>query len=168
MNRIRENLPLAGGFSHKEDKMALKEQLMQDLKAAMKEKDTIRKNVVTMIRAGILQIEKDNKTELDDDGVIDIISKQLKQRRDALEEFAKGKRDDLVAQTNSEIALLLSYLPKQLSGEELKEIVAKAMAKLNITQMNQIGKLMSEVMPQVKGKADGKAINAIIKELLGK
>lgn len=148
--------------------MALKEQLMQDLKAAMKEKDVIRKNVVTMVRAGILQHEKDNKIELDDEGIMEVISKQLKQRKDALEEFTKGKRDDLVAQTKSEIALLLSYLPKQLSSGELKEIVKKAMDKLNITQLNQIGKLMAEVMPQVKGKADGKAVNTIIKELLDK
>ncbi len=148
--------------------MALKEQLMQDLKAAMKEKDVIRKNVVTMIRADILQKEKDNKIELDDEGIMDVISKQLKQRKDALEEFTKGKRDDLVAQTKSEIALLLSYLPKQLSSDELKEIVKMARDKLNITQLNQIGKLMAEVMPQVKGKADGKAVNTIIKELLNK
>jgi uncharacterized protein YqeY len=148
--------------------MALKEQLMQDLKAAMKEKDVIRKNVVTMIRADILQKEKDNKIELDDEGIMEVISKQLKQRKDALEEFTKGKRDDLVAQTKSEIALLLSYQPKQLSSDELKEIVKKAMDKLNITQLNQIGKLMAEVMPQVKGKADGKAVNTIIKELLNK
>jgi uncharacterized protein YqeY len=152
----------------KEEIMALKEQLMQDLKAAMKEKDVIRKNVVTMIRADILQKEKDNKIELDDEGIMDVISKQLKQRKDALEEFTKGKRDDLVAQTKSEIALLLSYLPKQLSSDELKEIVKMARDKLNITQLNQIGKLMAEVMPQVKGKADGKAVNTIIKELLNK
>jgi uncharacterized protein YqeY len=106
----------------KEENNGAQRTIDEDLKAAMKEKDVIRKNVVTMIRADILQKEKDNKIELDDEGIMEVISKQLKQRKDALEEFTKGKRDDLVAQTKSEIALLLSYLPKQLSSDELKEM----------------------------------------------
>ncbi len=145
----------------------LKQRLIDDLKAAMKEKDVIKKNVVTMIRAGILQIEKDNKIELDDEGIQDVIAKQLKQRKDALADFEKGARDDLVAQTNKEIEILLSYLPAQLTKDELVEIVKQAIEDLNITQMNQMGKLMSAVMPKVKGRADGKAINAVAKELLG-
>ena len=145
----------------------LKQRLIDDLKAAMKEKDVIKKNVVTMIRAGILQIEKDNKIELDDEGIQDVIAKQLKQRKDALADFEKGARDDLVAQTNKEIEILLSYLPAQLTKDELVEIVKQAIEDMNITQMNQMGKLMSAVMPKVKGRADGKAINAVAKELLG-
>lgn len=146
--------------------MSLKETLMNDLKNAMKEKNVVAKNVVTMIRAAILQYEKDNKTELDDAGVIDIIAKQVKQRKDALADFIKGGRQDLVDLTNNEINLLLAYLPQQLSKEELTAIVKEAMEKFNVKEIKEMGKIMGEVMPKIKGKADGKAVNEIVKELL--
>lgn len=146
--------------------MSLKETLMNDLKNAMKDKDVVAKNVITMIRAAILQYEKDNKAELDDSGVIDVIAKQVKQRKDALAEFTKGGRQDLIDLTNHEINLLLAYLPQQLSKVELTAVVKEAMEKLDIKEMKQMGKLMGEVMPKVKGRADGKAINDIVKELL--
>ncbi|MFA0816450.1 MAG: GatB/YqeY domain-containing protein [Anaerofustis sp.] len=148
--------------------MSLKETLMNDLKTAMKEKDTIAKNAVTMVRAAILQIEKDKKIELDDEGVLDVIAKQVKQRKDSLEEFVKGGRDDLVDVTKKELDILMKYLPKQLTKEELTSIVKEAIDKLHITEMKEMGKVMGEVMPKVKGKADGKAINEIVKELLAK
>ena len=146
--------------------MSLKETLMQDLKTAMKEKDQLRKNTVTMIRAAILQIEKDNKIELDDEGVLDIISKQLKQRRDALIEFGKGQREDLIEQTNAEIEIILSYMPEQLSVAELTDMIKNTIDKLGLTQQKEIGKLMNEIMPLVKGKADGRTINQIAREFL--
>jgi uncharacterized protein YqeY len=146
--------------------MTLKEQLMQDLKTAMKEKDTIKKNVVTLVRAAILQYEKDNKAELDDEGVAEIISKQLKQRKDALSDFVKAGREDLIETTNKEIALLTAYLPEQLSKEELQAIVKEAVEKLQVTEIKQMGKVMAEVMPKVKGRADGKAISDVVKALL--
>lgn len=146
--------------------MSLKKTLMNDLKNAMKEKDVTAKNVITMIRAAILQYEKDNKAELDDAGVIDVIAKQVKQRRDALADFTKGGRQDLIDLTNREIELLMGYLPQQLSREELTVIIKEAMEKLNITQIKEMGKVMGEVMPKVKGRADGKTINEIVKELL--
>ena len=146
--------------------MSLKEQLMDDLKSAMKEKNTIKKNVVTMIRAAILQYEKDNKCELDDEGIRELVAKQLKQRKDALVEFERGKRQDLVEQTESEINIILSYLPAQLTENELKDIVKEAITRLNITDLKQMGKIMGDVMPKVKGRADGKAINEAAKEIL--
>ena len=146
--------------------MLLKEQLMSDLKTAMKEKDTVKKNVVTMVRAAILQVEKDNKVELGNEEVMEIISKQVKQRKDALEDFKKGGREDLVDLTNHELELLLAYLPEQLSTEELTAIVKEAVERMNITQMKQMGQVMGDVMPKVKGRADGKAINEIVKQLL--
>ena len=103
--------------------MSLKEKLQEDLKSSMKNKDTVRKSVVTLIRASIKQYEVDNRVELDDEGIIDIISKQLKQRRDALDEFAKANREDLISETEAEIKVLKEYLPQQLSEEELNEIV---------------------------------------------
>ena len=148
--------------------MSLKEVLMEDMKQAMRDKDTITKNVITMARAAILQIEKDKKIELDEEGVLDVIAKQVKQRKDAMAEFIKGGRDDLIDLTNQELAILMKYLPQQLTKEELTKIVKDAVEKLNVTEMKEMGKVMAEVMPQVKGKADGKAINEIVKELLAK
>lgn len=146
--------------------MDIKEQLMQDLKSAMKDKDTIRKNTVTMIRSAILQFEKDNLTELDADGVMKIIAKELKKRRDVLAEYEKSGRDDLIADINREIEILLAYLPKQLTKEELEVIVADAIAETGAASMKDMGKIMSAVMPKVKGRADGKMINEIVKEKL--
>ena len=146
--------------------MALKEQLMADLKKAMKEKDTVAKNVVTMVRASILQYEKDKKAELDDDGIIEIIAKQVKQRKDSLADFTKADRQDLIETTNREIKLLMGYLPQQLTKEELTAIVQNAIQELGVTEIKQMGKVMAQVMPKVKGRADGKMISEIVKEYL--
>ncbi|MBE7024164.1 MAG: GatB/YqeY domain-containing protein [Ruminococcaceae bacterium] len=146
--------------------MDIKETLMQDLKYAMKDKDTIRKNTVTMIRSAILQFEKDNLTELDEEGVLDIIAKELKKRRDVLPEYEKSGRDDLIGDIKREIEILLAYLPKQLTMEELEVIVSEAIAETGATSMKDMGKIMATVMPKTKGRADGKMINAIVKEKL--
>ena len=103
--------------------MSLKEQLFADLKTAMKEKDTIKKDTIQLIRSGVLQIEKDNKVELDDEGVIEVISKQLKSRRDSLPDYEKSGRQDLIEKLNKEIEVLLSYLPEQLSEDEIQKLV---------------------------------------------
>ena len=134
---------------------------MNDLKQAMKEKDTIRKNTVQMVRSAVLQYEKDNKTELDDAGVTDVIAKELKRRRDVLPEYEKSGRDDLIADINREIEILLAYLPKQLTREELDEIVTDAIAKTGAASMKDMGKIMAFVMPKTKGM-----INSIVKEKL--
>ena len=139
--------------------MNIKERLQAELKTAMKEKDTILKNVVTLVRAAILQYEKDNKAEADDEKIVEIISKQVKQRRDALADFEKAGREDLVEQTNREIEILLTYLPKQLTTEELEAIVKEAIDRLGIDSKKGMGALMKDVMPKIKGMADGKAVN---------
>lgn len=146
--------------------MSLKERLMADLKDAMKNKDKLRKDVITMVRAAIKQKEVDERVELDDADIENIISKQLKEKKSSIEEFKKGNRQDLVDQTNAEIEILLNYLPEQLSDEELKEIIKKVIDENEITSMKDIGKLMKNVMPLIKGKADGKQVNIIAKELL--
>lgn len=148
--------------------MSLKEQLSEQFKKSMKEKDLITKSTVTMIRAAIKQVEVDNKVELDDDGVLDVIMKQVKQRKDALEEFTKAKREDLIEQTKGELKVLEAYLPKQLSKEELTEIVKKVFDEVKPESMKDMGKIMNKVMPLVKGKADGKAVNEVARELLNK
>ena len=146
--------------------MNLKDKLAQDLKAAMKDKDTVRKNVVQMIRAGVLQIEKDKKTVLDDDGVLEVIAKQLKQRKDSLPDYENSGRSDLIAELKAEIGYLMEYLPEQLSDEELGEIVKEAIASVGAESVKDMGKVMSAVMPKTKGRADGRRINEIARGLL--
>ena len=146
--------------------MNLKDKLAQDLKTAMKDKDTVRKNVVQMIRAGVLQIEKDKKIVLDDDGVLDVIAKQLKQRKDSLPDYEKSGRSDLIAELKAEIGYLMEYLPEQLSDEELGEIVKEAIASVGAESVKDMGKVMSAVMPKTKGRADGRRINEIARGLL--
>lgn len=132
----------------------------------MKNKDTVRKSVVTLIRASIKQYEVDNRVELDEDGIIDVIAKQLKQRRDALVEFEKAGREDLIKETEAEIEVLKEYLPQQLSEEELEEIVKSTISEVGATSMKDMGKIMSVIQPKVKGRADGKLINKLVKQNL--
>lgn len=146
--------------------MSIKDKLMGDLKESMKSHNKLRKDVITLVRSAIKQKEVDERVELKDEDILDIISKQLKEKKSSIEEFKKGNREDLVKQTEDEIEILLEYLPKQLSQDELKVIVEEALKKENITSMKDIGKLMKTVMPLVKGKADGNAVNKIARELL--
>lgn len=146
--------------------MSLKERLAEDLKSAMKDKDVVRKNAIQMIRAGVLQVEKDNKVTLDDDGVIAVIAKQLKQRKDSLPDYEKSGRDDLITDLKVEMDVLMQYLPEQLSSEELEKIVAEAVNSTGASSMKDMGKIMAAVMPKVQGRADGRAINEIAKKLL--
>ncbi|PKM67191.1 MAG: aspartyl-tRNA amidotransferase, partial [Firmicutes bacterium HGW-Firmicutes-18] len=103
--------------------MSLKEKLMEDLKASMKNKDKVRKNTVTMIKAAVTQLEVDNRVAVTDDDIIGIIAKQVKQKKDSIGDFKAGNREDLVTLTEEEIAILTEYLPEQLSLEALEEIV---------------------------------------------
>lgn len=146
--------------------MSIKDKLKDDLKTAMLEKDTTRKNVVQLIKAGVLQVEKDKKITLDDEGVLDVIAKQLKQRRDSLPDYEKSGRDDLIAQLKREMELLMEYLPAQLTHDELVEIVRDAIEETGASQIKDMGKIMAVVMPKTKGRADGKEINAIAREIL--
>lgn len=146
--------------------MSLKETLMQDLKTAMKNKDKRTKDTITMVRAAIKQKEVDERVELDDDGVIQVIAKEIKERRGSIEEFQKAGRDDLVDSTKAEIDVLLNYMPEQLSEEELEAMIRKVMEENNITEKMQMGLLMKSIMPKVQGRADGKAVNAIVNRIL--
>lgn len=146
--------------------MSLKERLQEDLKSSMKNKDTVRKSVVTLVRAAIKQVEVDTRVELDDDGVMDIISKQLKQRNDSLAEFEKAGRDDLVEQTKSEITILKEYLPQQLSEEELEKIVLETISELNASSMKDMGAVMSALKEKTRGRADGKLTSTLVRKHL--
>lgn len=146
--------------------MSLKEKLMADLKIAMKDKDKKRKDTITMVRASIKQKEVDERVDLDDEEVLDIISKEVKERRASIEEFRKGERQDLIDETEKEIEILLDYLPEQLSEVELEEMIKEIISEKNITEKNQIGLLMKEIMPKIKGRADGKMVNKIVANIL--
>ena len=146
--------------------MALKDQLMEDLKDAMKNKDELKKNTVTMIRAAIKQIEVDKRVELEDNDIIDIISKEAKKRKDALAEFEKAGRQDLIDQTNAELALIKAYLPEELSTEELTKIIEDTIAEVGAETMKDMGKVMQAVKSKTAGRADGKTINEIVKAKL--
>ncbi len=148
--------------------MSLKEQLLQDMKEAMKEKDTIRKNTVQLVRSGILQIEKDKQIELDDEGILDVIAKELKKRRDSIPDFEKSGRTDLLEGLNKEIEVLLGYLPKQLTEDEIKSIVEEAVAENGASTMKDMGKVMAIISPKVKGRADNKIVSGFVKQMLQK
>ena len=134
----------------------------------MKEKDTIRKNTIQLVRAGVLQIEKDNHVELDDEGVLDVVAKELKKRRDSLPEFEKSGRTDLIDNLNKEIEVLLGYLPEQLTEDEIKKIVEETIAETGASSMKDMGKVMGAVSPKVKGRADNRVVSGYVKELLSK
>ena len=146
--------------------MNLEKKLMEDLKTSMKKKDTIRKNTITMVRAAVKQIQVDERREVSDEEIIEIISKQLKEKRLAIEDFKKGNRDDLVDLTNKEIDILLDYLPKQLTEDEVEEVVEDTIKEVEASSMKDIGLVMKTVMPKVKGKTDGNIVSKIVKEKL--
>lgn len=146
--------------------MSLKDKLMEEFKSSMRNKDTIRKNTVTMVRAAIKQREVDERIELGDEEVLEIISKQLKEKKMAIEEFRKGNRQDLVELTEAEMSILLEYLPKQLTEEEVEQIVRETIDEIGATSLKEIGIIMKAVMPKVKGKADGNMINQAVRKIL--
>ena len=146
--------------------MSLKDKLMDDLKSAMKDKDTVRKNAVQMVRASVLQVEKDNKITLDDEGVIEVVAKEVKKRKDVLPEYEKSGRQELIDELNKEIEVLMAYLPEQMSEEEIEALVVDAIAQAKAKSMKDIGKVMAVIMPKTKGKADGKVVNQFVRKHL--
>lgn len=145
--------------------MSLKEELLQDMKTAMKAKDKTTLAVIRMVRSSFRNVEIDNKCELDDSGVGAVIAKEMKQRKESLAEFEKAGRQDLADQTKAEMAVLEKYMPKQLSADEIRRIVEKVTAGNADLKM---GDMMKLVMPQVKGKADGRLVSQIVKEMVQK
>ena len=145
----------------------LKEKLMEDLKDSMKNKNEIRKNTVQMVRAAILQIEKDKGIQVEDDKILEIIAKEVKTKKDALQDFEKAQRQDLIDQTNKEIEILQEYLPKQLTKEEIKKKLEKIISDLGATSMKDMGAIMKEAKSQMGASADGKTINEVAKEIMG-
>ncbi len=147
--------------------MTLKEQLMTDFKEAMKAKDEVRKNTISFARAAIKQYEVDNRQELDDEGIIAILSKQVKMRKDALSDFEKAGRTDLADDYKAEIEILMSYLPEQMDASKIKEVVQAAADEMGIEKdKKNMGRLMGAVMKKVKGLADGNDVRKAVEEFL--
>jgi Uncharacterized conserved protein len=150
--------------------MPLKERLTADMKQAMKDKEAgkLRLSVIRMVRANIKNVEIDRKKELSEEEVLEVLAKEVKMRRDSLEEFQKADRPDLVQNLEQEIAVLTQYLPEQLSEAEVRSLVTEAIASTQASNPKDMGKVMAVLMPKVKGRADGKMVNAIVREMLNK
>ena len=147
--------------------MSIKEQLMADFKEAMKAHDEVAKNTISLARAAVKQYEVDNREELDDAGVIAILTKQVKMRKDALADFEKAGRTDLTEAYNAEIEVLNKYLPEQMSVDEIRDVVKETAAALGIEGGREnMGKLMGPVMGKLKGKADGNTVREAVQEFL--
>lgn len=144
----------------------LKEKLLEDMKVSMRDKNVVRKNVIQMVRAAILQVEKDKQIELTDEQIIDVIAKESKKRKDSLPDYEKSGRDDLINQVKEEIEILAEYLPKPLSQEELEKIVDEVIKDTGATTMKEMGIVMKTVKEKVGAAADGRTINEIVKKQL--
>lgn len=144
----------------------IKEKLLNDLKESMKDKNLVRKNTIQMVRAAILQVEKDKQIELTDEQVIEIIARESKRRKDAEAEFEKSGREDLIKQNQEEIEILKEYLPKQLSIDEIENVVKDIIAETGATSIKDMGKVMKASKEKIGAAADGKAISDAVKKLL--
>lgn len=144
----------------------IKEKLLNDLKESMKDKNLIRKNTIQMVRAAVLQVEKDKQIELTDEQVIEIIAKESKKRKDAEAEFEKSGREDLIKQNKEEMEILAEYLPKQLSVEEVEKIVKTVIEETGATNMKDMGTVMKTAKEKIGASADGKTISDVVKKLL--
>lgn len=150
--------------------MLLKDRLTQEMKQAMKDKESgkLRLSVIRMVRSAIRNLEIDQKKELNDNEVLDVLAKEVKMRRDSLEEFKKGNRPDLVETLEQEIQILMAYLPEQLSEAAVRELVIQAIQDSKASSVKDMGKVMALLMPHTKGRADGKMVNTIVREILNK
>jgi uncharacterized protein YqeY len=169
--------------------MSLKEQLMQDLKDAMKAGDGTRKAAIRLLRSAVSDAELEKRSAfvdaqqakgvdiesltlddaqfaLTDEEVLAVLQKQAKQRRDAIAEFKKGGRDDLVAAEEAELAVIETYLPRQMTRDEVLVVARKAAADLGVSDMSGMGPLMKHLMAELKGKADGQLVNQVVREIL--
>lgn len=146
--------------------MALKEQLRTDMATAMKQGNTETRDVLRMLLAAIKQAEVDDQVVLDENGVVAVLTKQAKQRRESIADYEKAGRADLVAQEQAELAIIETYLPQLMSREKVQALAAQVIADLGVTDSKGMGQVMGKLMPQLKGQADGRMVNEVVRELL--
>lgn len=146
--------------------MGLKERLLQDLKEAMRARDELRVSVIRMLRAAVVNAEKEKRRELSDDEVLEVISREVKRRLEAASEYERAGRQDLAEKERKEAEILRSYLPEQLSEEEIRELARKVIEEVGAVGRRDMGKVMGNIMPRVRGRADGKVVSEIVRQLL--
>jgi uncharacterized protein YqeY len=146
--------------------MNIKERLLDDLKTAMRDKDTLRKDLLQIVRAGVLQVEKDTRQTLDDTGVYEILSREYKKRAETVEELEGSSRTDMIGKYRTEMAIIEEYLPRQLSEADIENLVRQAISQSGAQSARDMGLVMKILMPDVKGRADGKLVNQIVRRML--
>ncbi|MFB7812708.1 GatB/YqeY domain-containing protein [Paenibacillus chitinolyticus] len=146
--------------------MSLSERLNDDMKQAMKSQDKFTLSVIRMVKASIKNIEIDQRRTLDDNEVLDVLNREVKQRKDSLQEFKNAGRDDLADSLHAEIDILMKYLPQQLTEEEVSAIVKQTIQEVGASSKADMGKVMMALMPKVKGRADGKLVNQLVQQNL--
>ena len=146
--------------------MGLKEKLLEDLKEAMRAKDELKVSVIRMARAAIVNAEKERRRELSDDEILEVISREVKRRVEAAEEYERAGRGDLAEKERKEAEILRSYLPEQLSEEEIRELAKKVIEEVGAVGRRDMGKVMGKLMPQVRGRAEGRVVSEIVRGLL--
>ena len=146
--------------------MTLKEKLQEDLKTAMKNKDTVRLSVIRLAKAAVMNLEIARGHQLSDEEVIEVLAKELKQRNDSLVEFEKAGRKDLVENLQKEIQIVQEYLPAQLSEAEVRKLIEEVIVEVGASSKKDMNKVMPVLMPKIKGRADGKLVNQIVNSLL--
>lgn len=146
--------------------MSLKEKLQHDLNAAMREKDTERRDTLRLLLAAIKQVEVDERVTLDDAGVEAVLAKQAKQRRESIADSEKAGRPDLVENEQKELAIIQTYLPEMMNRDQVAALATEAIAELGATGMRDMGKVMGVLMPRVGGRADGQLVSSVVRELL--
>jgi uncharacterized protein YqeY len=146
--------------------MELKEQLRADVAKAMRSGDTETRNTLRLLLAAVKQAEIDGRSTLDNAGVLAVLTKQAKQRRESIAEYEKAGRPSLAASERAELELIESYLPKMLGRDEIKDMATQVITELGVTDLKGMGQVMGRLMPQMRGKADGRLVNEVVRELL--
>ena len=146
--------------------MSLSEQLTDDLKQAMRSRDTLRRDVLRYLRAAVRNLEIERQETADDEAITGLLWRQARQRRDSIEAYAKGGRDDLVSKEEDELAIIMEYLPAELTDEEISEIASKAVDEVGATSPREMGKVMGRIIPQLEGRADLKKVSQTVAALL--
>ena len=147
--------------------MTIKERLEEDIKQTMRDRNQPRLGALRFLKNAVLMLEKDKQIILDDTGVSEVIAKQVKDRRESIIMFEKGGRKDLVAKESVELAVLEEYLPPQMSVDELSNVIRDVIEELGALTLQDKGKVMGKLMPQVRGLADGSEVNALVEKMLG-
>ena len=142
--------------------MTMKTRLDDDLKQAMRNRDAPRRDVIRLLRSAIRNEEIRVQKDLDDDAVVQVLSRQAQQRRDSIEAFTQGNREDLADKERAELEIIMGYMPQQLSRDEIEDLVARTVAEVGASGPGDMGKVMSVIMPQVRGRAEGREVSAAV------